>query len=140
MNELIIGGYYLHYKNKIYKVLSQCKISPLFTDGVIYQSQYDDKKIWLRPLDMFIGDNEEGVKRFTYMDIKDNIEFFKERVMYIYNDLTQPKKKRQYELFGSAIHTEEQDEYAIVKPLRSETIYCIPIEKFKKSYIPKEIN
>lgn len=49
-------GIYRHYKNKYYLVLYVARHTELNEDMVIYQSLYDDGRIWCRPFTMFVGD------------------------------------------------------------------------------------
>lgn len=66
---LIIGGIYTHYKGKRYKVHGTVKHSETLEDLVLYECLYENPsgKMWVRPMDMFLGDIEiEGnrVPRF----------------------------------------------------------------------------
>ena len=72
MNEVLIGSYYNHYKNKLYKVLDIAKGSEDMTDYVVYQALYanDTAKTWIRPLKMFV-ENVNGKPRFDLMNPKD---------------------------------------------------------------------
>lgn len=50
-----IGCTYRHFKGREYLVLYVAKHSETLEDMVVYQPQYGDKGIWVRPLDMFMG-------------------------------------------------------------------------------------
>ena len=71
-NELVIGGTYRHYKNKLYVVTGVARHSETLEDMVIYEAQYDNElgKIWVRPKTMFLEKvkvgNYEG-PRFTFV-------------------------------------------------------------------------
>lgn len=69
MNEVLIGAYYNHYKNKLYKVLNVAKHSEDLTDYVVYQALYQNEtaQTWVRPYSMFI-EQVQGVPRFALMD------------------------------------------------------------------------
>ncbi|MCL1839906.1 DUF1653 domain-containing protein [Candidatus Saccharibacteria bacterium] len=56
MTELRVGGRYRHYKNKEYVVLGTAKHSETLEDLVVYQAQYGDNQIWVRPYEMFLED------------------------------------------------------------------------------------
>jgi hypothetical protein len=58
MKDLIIGGTYRHYKNKLYKVHGIARHSETLEEMVIYEALYENDlgKIWVRPKEMFLGD------------------------------------------------------------------------------------
>lgn len=69
-------GVYKHYKSgKKYRVLGVAKHSETLEDMVVYEALYDNEvsKLWVRPLEMFLGDVEVGgkqVPRFKYVGEK----------------------------------------------------------------------
>jgi len=71
MNEVLIGAYYNHYKNKPYKVLDIAKHSEDLTDYVVYQALYENEtaKTWIRPSKMFV-EQVNGKARFELLDPK----------------------------------------------------------------------
>jgi aromatic ring-cleaving dioxygenase len=72
MNEVLIGAYYNHYKNKPYKVLDIAKGSEDMVDYVVYQALYENEtaKTWIRPYKMFV-EEVNGQARFALLDPKD---------------------------------------------------------------------
>ena len=72
MDQLIVGGMYRHYKNKMYKVLHVAKHTETEEELVFYQALYGDYGIWARPLAMFLEDvalpDGSVVKRFAYVE------------------------------------------------------------------------
>jgi len=56
MQELVIGGKYRHYKNKMYKVLGVVRHSETLEELVLYETLYENKlgKLWVRPKIMFL--------------------------------------------------------------------------------------
>ncbi len=66
MTELKIGGKYLHYKGKMYKVTGTAIHSETLEEMVIYEALYENPigKIWARPLKMFLEDVSKDGKTF----------------------------------------------------------------------------
>lgn len=62
-SKLKIGKVYRHYKGKEYLVLHIAKHSETLEDMVVYQALYGEKKIWVRPLKMFLEKVEVEGKR-----------------------------------------------------------------------------
>ncbi|MFH0969578.1 MAG: DUF1653 domain-containing protein [Patescibacteria group bacterium] len=63
-------GIYQHYKGKFYKVIGVATHSETLEKLVIYQAMYGKKKLWVRPLGMFmekIKINGKLEKRFKYI-------------------------------------------------------------------------
>lgn len=56
--ELIIGKKYRHFKGKDYLVLHLAKHSETLEELVVYQALYGERGIWVRPLEMFLGQKE----------------------------------------------------------------------------------
>lgn len=52
--EIVIGGTYRHYKDKLYKVLHIALHSEELKPYVVYQALYGDFGIWIRPMSMFL--------------------------------------------------------------------------------------
>lgn len=67
-----IGGKYRHFKGKEYLVLYVAKHSETLEDMVVYQALYGDRKVWVRPLDMFLGKKEvDGKGIYRFQEIND---------------------------------------------------------------------
>lgn len=56
MPELAVGGTYLHYKKKKYKVIGTARHSETLEEVVIYETLYENElgKTWVRPKTMFL--------------------------------------------------------------------------------------
>jgi hypothetical protein len=64
-------GRYLHYKGNEYVVLGVARHSETEERLVVYQPQYGERGLWVRPLDMFLESvvrDGETVPRFKYID------------------------------------------------------------------------
>ena len=67
-------GVYEHYKSgKKYRAIGVAKHSETLEDMVVYEALYENEmsKLWVRPLEMFLGEVEIGgkkVSRFRYLD------------------------------------------------------------------------
>lgn len=53
---LVIGGFYMHYKQKKYKVIGLAKHSETLEELVVYEALYPNKlgQLWVRPKTMFL--------------------------------------------------------------------------------------
>lgn len=54
MKELVIGGFYRHYKGNLYKVIGVAKHSETLEEMVVYEPQYEGSGLWVRPKAMFM--------------------------------------------------------------------------------------
>ena len=71
MRELKIGAIYRHYKGNLYKVLGLAKHSETLEELVVYQAQYGEMGLWVRPKEMFLEEifvNGERVARFELLE------------------------------------------------------------------------
>lgn len=71
MNEIVKGGLYRHFKGMYYYVLDVATHSETGEKLVVYQKLYDDRDLYVRPLDMFCSD----VDRNKYPDVKQQKRF-----------------------------------------------------------------
>jgi hypothetical protein len=65
---MIIAGRYQHFKGNFYQVLHIAKHSETQEFLVVYQPEYGERAIWVRPLSMFdetIERDGKSFKRFT---------------------------------------------------------------------------
>ncbi|WP_010246391.1 DUF1653 domain-containing protein [Acetivibrio cellulolyticus] len=56
------GKRYRHFKGKDYLVLYVAKHSETLEEMVVYQALYGERGIWVRPLEMFMGQKEVNGK------------------------------------------------------------------------------
>jgi hypothetical protein len=67
---MIKTGRYQHFKGNYYQVLHIAKHSETEEHHVVYQPEYGDRAIWIRPLAMFdeiIEREGKTFKRFTFV-------------------------------------------------------------------------
>ena len=63
-------GKYVHYKGNEYIVIGVAKHSETLEEFVVYQAQYGEHQIWIRPLSMFeemVEIDGKTVPRFKYI-------------------------------------------------------------------------
>ena len=77
MREIKKNGIYKHFKGDYYLVVDIANHSETKEPLVIYRQLYGDGNLWVRPMDMFLGEvdhnkypNVEQKYRFELQDIK----------------------------------------------------------------------
>lgn len=63
-------GKYRHFKGNEYEVIGVAKHSETEEAMVVYRTLYGDLDLWVRPLDMFLGEKEvdgQMIARFEYV-------------------------------------------------------------------------
>ena len=64
---MVKKGLYKHYKGGYYLVDAVGIHSETGEEVVIYHSEKDKSKVWVRPLSMFIEEVRAGIKRFEFI-------------------------------------------------------------------------
>lgn len=67
------GDFYRHFKNRMYQIVAIAYHSETEEAMVVYQAQYGEKKVWVRPLAMFM----EEVDHVKYPDVTQKYRFEK---------------------------------------------------------------
>jgi hypothetical protein len=71
MNQEIRPGLYRHFKGNLYRVIGIAKHSETMEEMVVYQAQYGESGLWVRPASMFLETVEKDgqtVARFQYLE------------------------------------------------------------------------
>ena len=71
MRELKINRVYKHFKGDYYLVEGLAKDSETKKDVVVYRRLYEDRGLWVRPLDMFLSE----VDHEKYPNVKQKYRF-----------------------------------------------------------------
>ena len=71
VQEIVVGGLYRHFKGMYYYVLDVATHSETSEQFVVYQKLYDQRDLYVRPLDMFLSD----VDHEKYPDVKQKERF-----------------------------------------------------------------
>ena len=71
MRRIKIHGIYKHFKGKYYIVEDIAFDSETKEKMVVYRRLYDDKSLWVRPLDMFLSE----VDHIKYPNVKQKYRF-----------------------------------------------------------------
>ncbi len=69
------GSDYEHYKGLPYKILGVAQHSETYEELVVYQAQYGEKKVWVRPIAMFLDNvnvNGKNIPRFKFIECESN--------------------------------------------------------------------
>lgn len=103
MNEILIGGYYNHYKNKPYQVLNVAKHSEDLGNLVIYKTLYKNElaSTWARPEKMFLEKMPDGVDRFELLPVSKwpiKFDFFHSHIYY--SAETKPQAEKLHKLLN----------------------------------------
>lgn len=89
---VLAGKRYRHFKGGEYEIVCIAYDSETQQEMVVYRAIYGDKKIWVRPKEMFFGEVERDgkvLKRFS--EVEDKAENLKKK-----NEINNWRKRNEY--------------------------------------------
>jgi hypothetical protein len=147
---IVPKGFYIHYKNKLYRLLDFATEKNTLEEYVIYQPQYHseefgDDLLWIRPKEMFFEDiNLEGkiTPRFRYLaKTAANAEAeLRQRAINItpmfkksgLEEIKNEDTTSHIKVFGFARHSETLETYVIYSNKNEKNLLVLAEKKFYK--------
>ena len=68
------GTFYEHFKGAMYKIVGIARHSETLEELVVYQAQYDDFDLWVRPLSMFLEKVTVSGKTMPRFRLKEDLD------------------------------------------------------------------
>jgi len=150
-----VGQIYRHFKGNYYYILDLAIDSETNNKSVVYQSLYDDNKIWVRDMEMFNEKIDQSkpeniynqVERFKLVDLREEIKAGlltagsqRGDSTPIHKDvprMMQDFKGNIYYVKYVATNTETNDIEAVYQMLYGDSnIYTMKIKSFRESVDP----
>lgn len=85
--------YFRHFKGGIYKFIGKATDSETQEELIVYQAMYGDKKIWVRPIDMFyeiMTIDGKQVSRFRELTYEETLKYVGDGRTWYDADCTPP--------------------------------------------------
>ena len=98
--ELVIGGFYRHFKNKLYQVRGVAIHSETKEKMVVYQGLYGSYELYVRPYDMFLSEVDHNKypdveQKYRFEKVKLQEEATPQEAVKVSQEKTQPQATAQ---------------------------------------------
>ena len=114
--ELVIGGFYRHFKNKLYQVRGVAIHSETKEKMVVYQGLYGSYELYVRPYDMFLSEVDHN----KYPDVEQKYRFEKVKLQEEAPE-QQKTEAAVTEAAPDAVESEEQANPFLLRFLDADT-------------------
>ena len=100
--ELVIGGFYRHFKNKLYQVRGVAIHSETKEKMVVYQGLYGSYELYVRPYDMFLSEVDHNKypdveQKYRFEKVKLQEEATPQEAVKVSQETTQPQETSESE-------------------------------------------
>lgn len=124
MREIRQGQFYRHFKDRLYQIVAVAEHSETGEAMVVYQALYDDYRIYVRPLEMFLSEVDREKYPGTVQKYRfELVEFTKEEKS------AEPESKAEYAVKEPAAEVSKVSEEEIVNPILLEFLEADTLEE-----------
>ena len=126
--QIVIGGFYRHFKDKLYQVRCIAYHSETKEKMVVYQALYGDYAVYVRPYEMFMSE----VDHEKYPEVTQKYRF--EQV----NPVEEPAQREVAKALEKAQEVQPQTAGAEKLPDTQENSELEPVESIELEELPQE--